>query len=71
MSDTHDLREDAQRLLAEPDCLGAHVRDDAVAELEFKGTSLAPVFVREIGELDRHIVDVTTRSAHTVHVEIK
>jgi len=68
---THAIREDAQRLLEEPACLGAHVRDDGTAELEYQGTSLAPRTVRQIGDLDRHILDVTPRTPNTVHVEIQ
>jgi len=68
---THGLREDAQRLLGEPACLGAHVRDDGTAELEYRGSSLAPALSRQIADLNRHILDVTPRTPNTVHVEIQ
>jgi len=71
MSDTHELREDAQRLIDHPDCVDGHIRNNGVAELVVEGTSLAPSLAARIAEMDRHIIDVTTRTANTVHVEMR
>jgi len=67
---THALREDTQRLVEHPDCLGASVDGDH-AELEYMGTALAPEVSGEIADLDRHISSVTQRAGNTLHVKIR